>query len=341
MMSKLSKKTTRKLNIVLLIFVTLLVLYFSLKDNFNEIINQIVSMNKWYLLIAFVLLLIFYLFKSLSMYSFCKKINKDFKFRESIQLILRTQFFNAVTPFATGGQPYQIYFLKKCGIDYASSTGIVLQNFIVYQIALVLLGLISLFVNQTFNLFEGSKMLARLIALGFITNTVVIIIMFMVAFSKKMNKRIIGFGIKLLTKLKIVKNKEEKLKEWDTNINNFYASAKKLLDDKKIFIGNIIFNFFALCTHYMIPLFVLYAMGEFNAVNAIISIVASAYVMIIGSFVPIPGGTGGLEYGFVTFFGNFITGSKLSALMLVWRFITYYFSMILGAIALNIKKVRK
>lgn len=340
-MSKLRKKTTKKLNIVLLIVVTLLVLYFSLKDNFNEIINQIVNMNKWYLFIAFVLLFVFYIFKSLSMYSFCKKINKDFKFRESIQLILRTQFFNAVTPFATGGQPYQIYYLKKCNIDYASSTGIVLQNFIVYQIALVLLGLIALFVNQAFNLFGGSKMLARLIALGFITNTVVIVIMFMVAFSKKMNKRIIGLGIKILTKLKIVKNKEEKLKEWDTNINNFYASAKKLLDDKKIFIGNIIFNFFALSTHYMIPLFILYAMGEFNVINAGISIVACAYVMIIGSFVPIPGGTGGLEYGFVTFFGNFIKGSKLSALMLVWRFITYYFSMILGAIALNIKKVRK
>ena len=294
-MSKLRKKTTKKLNIVLLIVVTLLVLYFSLKDNFNEIINQIVNMNKWYLFIAFVLLFVFYIFKSLSMYSFCKKINKDFKFRESIQLILRTQFFNAVTPFATGGQPYQIYYLKKCNIDYASSTGIVLQNFIVYQIALVLLGLIALFVNQAFNLFGGSKMLARLIALGFITNTVVIVIMFMVAFSKKMNKRIIGLGIKILTKLKIVK-------EWDTNINNFYASAKKLLDDKKIFIGNIIFNFFALSTHYMIPLFILYAMGEFNVINAGISIVACAYVMIIGSFVPIPGGTGGLEYGFVTFF---------------------------------------
>jgi uncharacterized protein (TIRG00374 family) len=91
----------------------------------------------------------------------------------------------------------------------------------------------------------------------------------------------------------------------------------------------------------MIPLFVLYAMGEFNVVNALIAILTSAYVMIIGSFVPIPGGSGGLEYGFVTFYGNFITGSKLSALMLVWRFITYYFSMILGAIALNIKRVRK
>ncbi len=336
----MNKTVSKKLNIVILILITLLVLYFSLKDNFIEVIHQILNMNYIYLIFAFIFLFIFLTFKSLSIYSFGKKINKKFKLIQAIQLVLRTQFFNAVTPFATGGQPYQIYYLKHCGMDYASSTSIVLQNFIVYQIALVILGLIALFTNQMFDVFNNSKLLARLIALGFIINTLVIVVMFLVAFSKKLNKKIIGFGIKILTKLKLVKDKEKKLKEWDNNINEFHSSAKKLLEDKKTFIGNIIYNFIALCSLYVIPLFVLYAMGEFNIISAGIAIVASAYVMIIGSFVPIPGGTGGLEFGFVTFFGNFIRGSKLSALMLVWRFITYYFSLILGAIALNIKKVK-
>lgn len=339
-MGKLDKKLTKKLNVIVLILITFLVLYFSLKDNFKEVINQILNMDIKYLLIAFLLLFTFLTFKSLSIYSFCKKINKDFKFTQSIQLILRTQFFNAVTPFATGGQPYQIYYLKKCNIGYASSTGIVLQNFIVYQIALVILGLVALFSNNILNLFGNSKLLSKLIALGFIINTLVIVIMFIVAFSRKMNKKIISLGIKILTKLKIVKDKEAKLKEWDTNINNFHDSAKKLFEDKKTFIFNIVYNFIALSALYIIPVFILYAMGEFNALSIGIALVSSAYVMIIGSFVPIPGGSGGLEYGFITFYGNFITGSKLSALMLTWRFITYYLCIILGSIALNVKRVK-
>ena len=63
--------------------------------------------------------------------------------------------------------------------------------------------------------------------------------------------------------------------------------------------------------------------------------------MLLGSFVPMPGGTGGLEYGFLAFYGNFLTGSALTALMLLWRFITYYLGMILGAIALNVKRVKQ
>lgn len=274
------------------------------------------------------------------MYSFCKKINKNFKFGQAIQLTLRTQFFNAVTPFATGGQPYQIYYLKQAGIDYASATSLVLENFIVYQIALVTLGLFALISNNLFNIFNKVYLLQKLIAVGFIINTLVIVMMFVVAFSKKLNKVLINIGINVLTKLHIVKNKEEKLKKWDENISKFHNSVKVLLSDKKVFILNIIYNFIALCCLYLIPLFVLYSMGEFNAFNAGIAIVTSAYIMIIGSFVPIPGGTGGLEYGFVQFYGNFVSGSILSAMMLVWRFVTYYFGMIVGAIALNIKKVK-
>ncbi len=274
------------------------------------------------------------------MYNFCKKMHKDFKFSSAFQLVLRTQFFNAITPFATGGQPYQIYYLKQVGLGYAEATSVVLENFIVYQIALVILGLMAIISNSIFNIFDKVVLLKQLVTLGFIINTLIIVIMFVVAFSKKLNKFLINIGITILTKLKIVKDKEKKLEQWDQNISRFNKSAKILLKDKKSFLSNILYNFIALASLYLIPLFVLYSMGEFNAFNPGIAIVTSAYIMVIGSFVPIPGGTGGLEFGFVQFYGHFVTGSTLSAMMLVWRFITYYFGMIVGAITL-LKKVKK
>ena len=327
----------KRINYIIIFIVTLVVLYFSLKDNFNGIINKILSMNIAYLLLAFLLLGIFWIFRSYPMYSFANKINKKFTYKDSFILTLRTQFFNAVTPFATGGQPYQVYYLKNKDIDYASSTSIVLENFIVYQIALVLLGLIALFTNKIFHIFNKNELLQELIALGFIINTLVIVIMFIVAFSKKMNKTIINFGIKVLSKLHLVKDETKKREEWNININKFHSSASILLSNKKNFIFNIICNLIALTSLYLIPLMLLYSMGDYNSVSPLNGIVTSAYVMLIGSFVPIPGATGGLEYGFVSFYGNFIEGSKLNAVMLVWRFITYYFGIIMGSLALNIK----
>ena len=335
-----NEKLRKELNFLVLIFVTALVLFFSLKDHFNEIIIQIFTMNIWYLLVAFILLILFWIFRTYPMYAFCKKIKKDFKFSTTMILTLRTQFFNGITPFATGGQPYQIYYLKQAGLSYASSTSVVLENFIVYQIALVLLGIIALLANRFFHIFTKVYILQKLIALGFFINVFLIVAMFVLAFSKKISKFLINFAINLLTKFHIVKDREKKLEEWDNNITYFNESAILLLKDKKLFISNIIYNFIALTCEYLIPLFVLYAIGNFTAFTPGVAVVTSAYIMIIGSFVPIPGGTGGLEYGFIEFFGNFISGGTLSAIMLVWRFITYYFGMIVGAIALNIKKVK-
>lgn len=329
------------LNYVLLAIVTGVVLYLSLKDNYQEIIKNLCNMDIKWLLIAFLCILMYWFFKSLPLFFFTRSHKKDYQYKSALNLIMRTQFANAVTPFATGGQPYQIYYLNKEGIRPSTSTGIILQNFIVYQIALVFLGLVALISNYIFHYFPRNDLLTRLITLGFIINTLVIVVSFAISFSKGFNKKMVNFAINILAKLKIVKDKQAKLDKWNDSINNFHESAKVLIRNKKLFFSMILINLIALCFLYVIPMFVLFAFGNFNSINIFTAIISSAYVMLIGSFVPIPGGTGGLEYGFIKFYGNFIKGGLLSATMLMWRFITYYFGLVVGAIAFNIKGRKK
>lgn len=327
------------LNIIILIIFTGLVLFFSLKDNFQTTINQICSMNIFWLVCAISFIVLYWIFRSQALFLIVKEENKNFKFMQSFQLMLRTQFFNAVTPFATGGQPFQIYYLNQCGITLGSATGLVVENFIVYQIALVILGITAVISNYFFHIFSKVYLLQQLVTLGFIINTLVIVVMFLVAFGKNFNKKFISIAINTLTKLRVVKDKQKKLDKWNKSINQFHMSATSLLKNKFLFIKSIILNFIALICLYLIPIFIFYSMGLYNSINCFEVIVASSYVMLMGSFVPIPGGTGGLEYGFVAFYGTFITGGVLSAIMLVWRFITYYFGMIVGSIAVNMKRV--
>ena len=328
----------KKLNYVILAIVTILVLYLSLKDNYDAIINTLINMNIWWILVAFVCILMYWFLKTLPLYYFTKSYKEDFSYKSAVILLLRTQFVNAITPFATGGQPYQVYYLKKEGIRSSTSTSIIIENFIVYQIALVFLGIVAVTCNFFFHIFPHNDILTHLVTLGFIINTLVIIVSFVVTFGKKVNKKIVNFGIRVLTKLKLVKDKEAKMDKWNDSINNFHKSARTLVENKKLFFGMIFVNLIALIILYMIPLFVLFATENYISVNLGLAIITSAYIMLIGSFVPIPGGTGGLEYGFIKFYGFFIGGSTLQAVMLIWRFITYYFGLVVGGIAFNFKK---
>lgn len=337
----MKEKTKNKLNILVIFLVTFIVLFFSLKDDFSQILSQIFTINIWFLILAILIILGYFYLRTVVMYDFITKFKSDYSFFKALGLTFKMQFFNGITPFSSGGQPFQVYELTKEGIKVSNATNIIIQEFIVYQIALVMLGLISVISNHFFHFFNEASLLKNLVTIGFIVNISVTFLLFILAFTVKLNKKIGDLVISLLKFLRIVKDEEIAISKWEEYVENFHNGAIILLQNKGLFIKGILYNFVALCALYLIPLVLLYGVGIFNSMTSIEAIITSAYVMLIGSFVPIPGGTGGLEYGFISFYGNYIKGPILKSIMLLWRFITYYLGMIIGAVVINIKDKEK
>lgn len=336
----MKKIIKEKLNIIILILATVLVLYISLKDNFHEVVEGFKKLNPFWIIIALIFMFGYYFLRALSLHSFTSKFKKEITFKEILKTVYITQFFDGITPSSTGGQPYQLYYFNKRGIKISEGTTIVIQNFIVYQISLIILGLIAVISNKYLNLFETVGPIKKLILLGFIINVIVMLGLFSLAFLKKLNHFILTLGIKLLSKIKIIKNKEEKIEKAEEYIEQFHDGTKELLKDKMTFLKTIFFNFTALLLFYTIPAILVFGLGDYKSINIYYAIIASAYVMLIGSFVPIPGATGGLEYAFTQFFGVFIIDPTLTLIMLLWRTTTYYLGVIVGAILLNVRKKR-
>ncbi len=276
----------------------------------------------------------------MSLHLIIKDVKKEFKFVDTIKNLLITQLFNGITPFASGGQPVQIYFLRTKGIPLPIGTGIIIQNFIVYQIVLVAYGLIAIVLNYFFDFFPNVSLLKHLIILGFTINTLVMIFLLFISRAKKLNKTLIKYGVTFLYKIKIIKNKYKTINKWNLTLDRFHESTKTMQNNFKTFFKCFICNFIAFPFLYSIPFIIILSIGNMDAINFITSFVACSFVMIIGAFVPIPGGSGGLEFAFAKLYGSYIVGATLSTVLLIWRFITYYLGMIVGAITLSTNKRR-
>ena len=326
-----------KKNALLLLVVLIVVLYLILKDDFTNIINTLMRADLRWIFIAIIFIFVYWILRAMCLFMIAKEYSKKLKFKQIFSLTLITQFFNGITPFSSGGQPMEVYYLSRTGIKATKGTNIILQNFILYQMALILHGIIAITLNYHFHFFKEVAILRELTLLGFIINTLVGVGLLFISFSTKFNRTVIKSLIKIGHKVNLVKDKDKSLDKWANRLEEFHESATLLITKKSLFVKGFIYNFIALGVFYIIPLFVIYGMGNFD-INAIEAITASAYVLIIGAFVPIPGGSGGIEYGFMQFFGNFVKGSVLSASLLVWRFITYYIGIILGAITINFYK---
>ena len=157
-----------KKNIIIIIFLSLLVIFLTLKDNFTEKIHYLFSINPLFLLISFIFIIIYWLLKGIALYYCVRQVDNNYKKSNGIKLMITTQLFHAITPFATGGQPWQIYRLKKEGVPVSKSTNIIIEDFIAYQIALVLLGIVSVVSNHVFKILPSDNATIYFVTLGFI-----------------------------------------------------------------------------------------------------------------------------------------------------------------------------
>ena len=325
------------INIIIIIVLTLIVLYFSLKDNYNEIINLLLNADIRWLFIGYLFVLSYTFLKATVTNDIINKF-RTYGFLKTFSLQIMTFFFNAITPFSTGGQPFQIYVLKKNKVPISDGTNIIMQESIIHQIAVIVVGFITLTLNQIFKICEVEGIILTFLIIGFLVNVLVLGLLFLISYSKKINKSLIKGIISLLTFLKLVKNKQQLLTKLNKTIEDFTNNSKILLKDKKRFIKLIGINCIALFCLYIVPLTVLFSLGDYSSFDGITAIVLVSFVSIISSYIPLPGGMGGQEYLFILLFGFYVNKPLLSSLMLLWRFITYYLPMIIGAIVFNIKQ---
>jgi uncharacterized protein (TIRG00374 family) len=324
-----------KRNSVILLLITAVVLFFILKDDYQDIVNALSNANIIFILIGMVFSVSYWFFKSLSLHNIVREYKKSISLKRIFKQITITQFFNGITPFASGGQPMQIYMLGKSGLKFTHSTNIIVQDFILYQMALITHGVIAVLLNLKLGLVESNPLLINLTVVGFIINTLVGVGLLFVSFSTKFNKFVVNKVIGLFSKIKIVKNKEKTIESWKIKLKEFNESAVLLREKKSLIIKGYIYNIIGLACYYLTPLFVIYALGFGDSITMISTYVCCAYVSIIGAFVPLPGGSGGIEGSFLEFFGNFMAPATTKAVLILWRSITYYLAIIVGAITFN------
>ena len=328
-------KNTKR-NTIILFIVIAIVLFFVMKDDFNEIVDNLILANKWLILFTVALMIIYWVLRALSLYLIVRKYKKKISFTKLLNQILITQFFNGVTPFATGGEPMQVYMLTKSGVKFANATNIIVQEFIMYQIALVMMGILALGLNFAFDVCVLNPVLENLIILGFIINILIGLFLLFVSFSKSFSRFVVKVGLKIGNKFKFIKNKEEAREQWNERLKEYHESGEMLKKNKLLFFICVVLNFIALLLFYIIPYFIFISLGY--DIGFMQVIVSSAFILLIGNFVPIPGGSGGIEFGFLEFFKPFCPVGPLKSALIIWRSVTYFLGIIIGGCALGFFK---
>ena len=111
--------------------------------------------------------------------------------------------------------------------------------------------------------------------------------------------------------------------------------------DKLFLFRCIIIQIIALIIRFSVSLFIFKALELSDQITFIECLVTSIFVFLSGSYIPIPGGTGGMEYAYYGFFNKFIIGAALNSCLIIWRLISFIIPVLIGGIIFNISSSKR
>lgn len=315
--------------IVIAISLVFLLVYVFAIDGIAGFSQAISAAKPLWLCAAVIPMLIYWLLEAQILHLAVKRFYRKQSFGRTLQTSMIGQLFNCITPFASGGQPIQAYHMTQGGVPLGSAACALTVKFIVYQFVLTIYSFITLLFH--FRAFSAKiENLKYLVLLGFSLNAAVILGLLGICFWREGTKRFLERCIALGHRLRLVRHPEKACAALEEQIELFYTGFTALRGAGWMLLKMALLSVLQLTAYFAIPYFLLRcfpdASGSFFSMLA-----AQAFVLNVSSFVPLPGAAGGAELSFHTMFALFFPAQYLPLSILLWRVITFYLPILVGA----------
>ena len=352
------------MNISFVLIVTVLSVFFSVKDNATIIRDNLIKIGsswenfKWMLVVLGIVFAII-LIRSFILFCFARLYTRTYKFHQAMAVDQIGQFYNAVTPGSSGGQIMQAYIYKKQGVPVSSAVSILAMYSIVFQSILIIYGTVSFIVKYDFitslgDINTGIAINGQLIKLpiwpltivGFLLNVGLILLVLLMGYWHSFHNFVMGPIISLLAKIKLVKNPDKTRENLRIQVENFKIEFRRLMTNVRFTILVAVSFTLYMMLKFSVPFFVGKALGNESTVASFWdSIFLSNYHQMVTGLIPVPGSAGVSEFFFYQlfvngkdpasgfFYASGINSPELSKAMcnsalIIWRFSTFTFPLI-------------
>ena len=237
-------------------------------------------------------------------------------------------YYSFITPFSVGGQPFQIYHFSKNGYKASQSAAIPMTDIFANDIAMALLVIFA-------QVFVGIKTTGLSIDIGWRIASIVglfcyMIIPLCIIFFSRMPKffeKILKFGIRILYRLKIVRDEQKTFSNAFNKTLDYTKSFDYLTDKPLLLISVLLLSVVQRLGFCILPYLSIQTLG--GNVMFVAGVVTSIIIISGVTFFPTPGNSGALEGLFYIIFSS-LHQDYIFWAILIWRFFSYYIFIIIG-----------
>ncbi len=279
-----------------------------------------------FLLVGIACMFIYWGLEALMMHNLIQKVNPEIGFWTAVKTTIIGQYYSFLTPFASGGQPMQLYELGKDKMSMGNATAVLVGKFLLFQVTVTIYSMV-LFLFRIQGMFVATKAATTFVVVGLSINTVGLAAIILMAYKPKLMERIGQVVIEGLHRFKLLKHREKAYKRLNHWIEEYQLAMTEFNGDFKNNILLFVMSVIQLTVFFSVTYFVYLALG-LRGVSYIDIISLQAMLYMAVSFIPSPGTAGASEVGFSLLLGSIFTSHLLAMAILLWRGISYYFGLI-------------
>ncbi len=341
------KKRVRKILLTLLLvtIIAAVIVYTAVKDfsggnvDIGNVFRQI--KDNWYYLIVLLGLFFLTIFaETLKFFMMIRKTTGKYMFGTAFTNAALGKFYDYVTPFGSGGQPFQIYYLAKNGVPGGPAGAIPIGSMFLSQFTFFVCAVVSFIVGVDANVASIDIPIYIQILAYFGAVCYISVSLFLVVFSffPKAGHKVIAWGVKVLTKLRICKKPEKWIEKGNTAIDNNKKNMSIIFKSKRVLIVGTLLSFVFNLAQCSMPYFTLLLFSDALAANGltpswqlwfdVTRITFFIYCAI--TIVPTPGNSGAADGTFYGLFSSVLMAGTCFTGMMIWRMYSFYSYIILG-----------
>ena len=296
--------------------------------------------------------------KGLKLSVIAKALTKKWHFKTCMETGIIGTYYNAVTPLAAGGQPFEIYHLSKHGVHGGAASALPVATYFLNQIAFVSCGIASMVIIKKLgaDYFHENVMsvynpvVSTLGIVGVVCCLFVPLLVVLICIMPRLGIKLVKIGIKIGGKLKLIKNPEKTTLKTIKSLMNNANSLKKIIKKPFTLLISLILSFVENICVFSITFFVAKAFG-FSALDSVTQMEINVFslwgqmccmtvlLLLAISFIPTPGNAGAADLSFYALFSSGIVGAGMSfTANTVARLFSFYSYIIIGFIFATIKK---
>lgn len=322
---------------ILLMAVTFYVIFHG--NDMGEILKQVTRLQPFYLACAILTGLFFVSAEGLMICYLLRALNTRVPVWTCLKISFIGFFYCGITPSATGGQPMQLYHMKKSGLKIADSTVVLMTVALIYKLVLVLMGLgILIFWYPSLKFYLKGYL--YLFYLGLLLNGGLVALLLFIMVSPRCFRRIVIRGEGLLLRLHLLKPDPERRQKLFEMADRYHEAVIFFLQHKRHIAVVTLFTFLQRFLVFFLTWLVYRGMHlSGHSMMTVIMIQATVYIAV--DMLPLPGAQGITELMYETVYSAIFPGALLTASMCVTRGINFYFLLIVSGLVTAVAAIRR